>query len=266
MKNFQLLALSLACLACLAACSAPGATGESTSITPAAELAFAMPPNTNVMEPGMCPTPYTAEQIRAANPPGSWKLYRIVADGRTMLQRFEFVEARDKSLAALNVAMSDENGKVLGTERTPPASWKELQAHASFNASGTLMGRDRIALKAGEFDCWTYAVDGKDGAVSYFWFATELPGPPVLLETRVNGKPTLRMELEARGEAESTATSMKLDAEDVPAEVWDARDRYLALGEADEWRSLREQPEVSYGLPEFLFEGFARFTATRVNR
>lgn len=208
-------------LSCIAACSAPSTNSESTSISVEAPLDFAMPPESNSLGKGKLPTPYSADEIRDANPPGSWKLYRITAKGRTVLQRFEFRQCPSPEFSAVSIVMSDESGTSIGTQESAPAPWTALQAHGSYDAARTLLGRDRISLKSGEFDCWTYVVDGADGELNFFWFATELPGTPVLLETRVNGKSILRMELEAHGLP---------DPGSEPLSELDARELFLEAG------------------------------------
>ncbi len=202
MKTLRQSSVALACFSMLiglAGCASPSATQQAQSASVAASLDFPMPPVTNIMQPGMAPTPYTADQIREANPPGSWKLYQIVADGRRLQQRFEFVENANPDLAALAVTMTDDSGVKIDANRPAPATWTSLQSHGSYEAHKTLLGRDRISIEAGEFDCWTYAVDGREGDLSFFWFATNMPGPPVLMEKRVDGKATLRMELKDFG-------------------------------------------------------------------
>ena len=223
MKNYRLITL---CCLCLVACVAPNPSGEPTSIATTTTLDFAMPPETNVMQPGTLPTPYTADEIRAANPPGSWKVYRITKDELTLLQRFEFVASGDPAVSAIDAEMREEGGTEIKTDQTRRASWSELQAHASFAAAQTVMGRDQLVLKAGRFDCWTYAVESPGDAISTFWFARDLPGPPVLLVTRVEGKQRLRMELEAFNSGEESEPMGVLIAREVYMELG-ARETYL---------------------------------------
>lgn len=243
MKTYTIPAIVLTCLA---ACSAPSTRGEQTSVATETPLEFAMPPDSNILEPGKLPTPYSANEIRDANPPGSWKVYRITARGRTVLQRFEFRQCPDPEFSAVSIVMSDESGTSIGTQESVPARWSALQAHGSYDAARTLIDRDRVSLKAGEFDCWTYVVDGADGEMNFFWFATELPGTPVLLETRVNGKSILRMELEAFGLPEP---------ESEPLTELDARDLYLKTGKynsfAGAWREPRQRQSSGAALLNF---------------
>jgi len=74
----------------------------------------------------------------------------------------------------------------------------ELQAHASFPSKDTHIFEDRCQVPAGSFDCWVYRVRRRENGKLHelrYWFAKELPGPPVLLEEERAGTRTLTMTL-----------------------------------------------------------------------
>lgn len=261
MKTLQLLALPLALFA---ACAAPGSGREVTSVATDVELTFAMPSEANVMQAGSAPTPFSADELRAGNPPGTWREYRIVQGENTFISRHEFAQAKDPKLVMLSSQLSSESGASRGSDDTKPVAWTTLQAHASFPASRTLLGRDRLVLDAGQFDCWTYAVDGDEGETRYFWFAVDLPGPPVLLEARKNGVSTLRMELTAFGEAVATETTLNLDVDS--GATLDARDRFLALGRRNEWVSSESEGRGRVTGVEALFGMLAHVAQAKYGR
>lgn len=199
-ESMKLLSILFVSSTLLSACATPGYENsmddsglpDATSEGP---VIPECPPVANSLAPGKAPTPFTADEIRMGNAPGTWKRYRISQGEREFFQHFEFVQAEKPELAAMKVVMYDVEGNELGATEAPPAAWTALQAHASFDEDKTVIGRDTIQVAAGEFDCWTYTVDTAEGEQSFYWFGIEQPGPPVLMETRVNGAVQKRMEL-----------------------------------------------------------------------
>ena len=123
-----------------------------------------------VLAPGMLPVPYGVEELRAANQPGTVRVYRVVgSDGVPRIQTTTFT--------------ADEDGRAT------------FEMTATL-ADGTPDGETRV--EAGAFDCVTYErrID-QDGAteVHRFWFAKDDPGPPVLYVATREGAQIYRMEL-----------------------------------------------------------------------
>lgn len=133
------------------------------------------------------PTPYTADQIRAASPAGRRIEFRVEAAGKPMtVSVMSFVKSDDAGAEVESVTL-DETGHEIGTRSTGRATWEELRAHASFPQSSTTIGDETITVPAGAFDCRVYTVTRGDRTMT-FWFAKSLPGPPVRMTVAVAGK------------------------------------------------------------------------------
>lgn len=175
--------------------------------------ASARPPAENRVRDGHAPTPFDAEQIREACPPGHFRLYRVEVPGRPKLYRVLRFGQRTEEVTTFISRQLDADGHPFGEQRRTRARWEALQAHASFPESRTTIRPTRHTTPAGTFDCWLYEVrerrDGRRGhrrhRVRRYWFAKPLPGPPIQLDQRVGGKLTFRMVLVAYGKGSHIA-------------------------------------------------------------
>ena len=148
--------------------------------------------------PATAPTPYTAEQIRDANPTGTVRVYRIQQSGQpTVVQTMTFLRS-DEAGARVESSMTTEGGEPFGLTTTTEAGWEELRNHAAFLMEITQRKRAECTVSAGRVECWLYTVAGEERGVptlNRFWFALEMPGPPVLMEIEREETITFRMEL-----------------------------------------------------------------------
>ncbi len=154
------------------------------------------------MRAGHAPTPFSAAQIRKRCQPGVWRLYRVTAQGRPPGYRILRFERANEAGVIVSSARTDLHGVPVGEQRRVRSPWKGLQSHASFRARATTIRTERRTTPAGTFECWRYDVtDRAEGhrEVKHLWFAKKLPGPPVDLIRRVDGKIVLRMTLIATG-------------------------------------------------------------------
>ncbi len=171
------------------------------------------PPAANRVRDGHAPTPFDAEQIREACSPGHFRLYRVEVPGRPKLYRVLRFGQRTEEATTFISRQLDADGHPFGEQRRTRARWKALQAHASFPESRTTIRPTRHTTPAGTFDCWLYEVrelrDGHRGhhrrRLRRYWFAKQLPGPPIQLDQRVGGRLTLRMVLVAYGKGSHIA-------------------------------------------------------------
>lgn len=146
----------------------------------------AFPPDTNRMTPAMAPTPFSAEEIRAGCPDGRKLQLEIEAMGHeTQLQELTF-----------------SNGDALGTSvNGQRVTWQELQSHASFAADSVEVTNEKLETPLGELDCWQYTVTESEAGrvmVRRYWFAKALAGPPVYLESKIDGIVVQTMTMVAR--------------------------------------------------------------------
>ena len=149
-------------------------------------------------EPVTAPTPYTADQIRAANPVGTVLVYRIQQTGTpTVVRTMEFVRD-DPNGARITSLTVTEGGAPMDTPTDADALWTELRDHAVFPAARTVRSRRSCTVPGGSFECMLYTVTAEEEGIptlSRYWFALRRPGPPVLLETEKGGVVVFRMEL-----------------------------------------------------------------------
>jgi len=151
----------------------------------------ARPPEANRMRPGDAPTPYSAQQIRKACPDGGFVRFRIeTPDSPAVFSVVRFLEGTDAE-TTLESGMEDAQGKPAGAPQTLRVKWTDLQGHASFHESDTRIEAASAMTPLGIFNCWKYTVRKKTEtgeSVATYWFAKDLPGPPVLLEEHLGGK------------------------------------------------------------------------------
>ena len=163
--------------------------------------AQALPPETHRLRPDHLPTPFSAAQIRAANPPGRVVTFVITTPGEPEVRNVTAWLDGDEAVARFRTSDLSAAGVLLGPPTEGEAAWEELQAHASFPAAATTVEEASVEVPAGRYACWLYTVtSGGDEAktVTRFWFARDLPGPPVRLERRVGETVVMTMVLAAR--------------------------------------------------------------------
>ncbi len=162
----------------------------------------APPPESNRLEADHAPTPFSAEQLRAACPVGRVDTFLIESPSRPPVhQTTRFVSSTFNG-AVFVASMSTPDGQPVGEPVRARATWTDLQAHASHPADSTVITEDDVRVPAGRFDCWVYTVtSGTD--VQRLHFAKGLPGPPVRAVQEVDGVVQLDMRLvEHRVEAQ----------------------------------------------------------------
>ena len=144
---------------------------------------------------GTAPTPYTAAEIRRANPTGTELVHRVREHGGPWrLQTLRFVSSGSGS-ARVAVSTAAAGEPTPAEASTSRSSWAELRDHGAFPAERTTRVRAQVVVPAGTFDCWVYTVLGEGDTTSRFSFAVDLPGPPVRLETTSGDAEVLLMEL-----------------------------------------------------------------------
>ncbi len=162
-----------------------------------------LPPESNRMRPDHLPTPFSAEELKAWNVPGYQTTYLVEAEGREPLTVLtQWLPSEGGKGVFVSQEMSSR-GELLGKPQKASADWKELQSHASFPVSATQVSTVEIEVPAGKFTCWRYDVErpvpSGEGEpktlVMSFWFARDLPGPPVLMQHRLEGRVTMTMTL-----------------------------------------------------------------------
>ncbi|MFB9308213.1 hypothetical protein BJY17_002321 [Agromyces hippuratus] len=143
----------------------------------------------HVLGPGLLPTPFTADEIRAAS--GAGKLIRILVeqpDGERFERINRFSDCDDEG-ATLERWLVAADGGVEGEVSSGRVTWRELQGHAAFPDDRTTVTEETIELQIGRVECVRYDTRDEvpDAAVESFWFARSFPGMPVRFESPTPG-------------------------------------------------------------------------------
>lgn len=181
---------------------APPAEASASETAPAADATVVAATEAPAVQPApqaieLAPMPYTAEQIRLANPDGTEVVFAMrdaFGGGGTRVMRFANGDAESVTVESW---YEDADGEKLPGSMSGRSSWQELRQHAAFPAAWTTRGEARREVGAGSFDCWIYEVrdPAQPAVLQRFAFAKERAGPPVLLEVFNDGELLSRMEL-----------------------------------------------------------------------
>jgi len=143
---------------------------------------------------GAAPTPYTADEIRRANAPGTIRVFRIEQAGVPATIQTVHFTGDDGVRATVETTLTDLQGKSLSKPIVAEETWEALRLHASFPTEATTSREATCEVGAGSFECTLYEVRADD-QVSKFYFASNEAGPPVLLQVEVGGSLVMKMEL-----------------------------------------------------------------------
>jgi hypothetical protein len=174
-------------------CMKPPATTEAPG--PEAKSA---PVEIEELQTAILEQPFTADQIRDEWVPGLRLLMRRSSPDGEVLERWTVVDSDDDGVA-IEYAVLDEAGQVVGEPQVQRSAWTELRDHASFPAATS--SREWIARSTalGSFEGWLYRVqdDGTD-TVSEFFFVPSMPGAPVQMRTIEGDNVVFELEQTAR--------------------------------------------------------------------
>lgn len=154
---------------------------------------------------GTAPRPFTAKQIHDAMPIGHRIRLRIQQEGKpTLIEQWTVTDANDQTCTIASEIRAPD-GKLIEDQGKGTSAWTELREHAAFPAESTQVRMTEVEVPAGKFVGVLYEVKrkNKQGAEQLvrFYFASELPGPPVLMITQEGGREVGRMELLWRGDS-----------------------------------------------------------------
>jgi hypothetical protein len=150
------------------------------------------------------PTPFTAEEIREAFRPGQHLVFTIFTAGKgTVVSDWTVTGWTDQEATIGFTTLAEDGETVLEPteERTTP--WAELRDHASFPAATATRSQGVLIHPLGTLDIWLYSVSGPDeGMTQRYWFAKDLPGPPIRFTITAGGEEVFRMEQVVRSTAD----------------------------------------------------------------
>jgi hypothetical protein len=141
----------------------------------------------HVLAPGRAPTPFTADEIRAATKVGKAIRRRVDVVGEEPFHLISRYVECDEAGATLERSRLSLDGSALAEPEVNRVTWLDLQRHASFPADDTTIESERIETAIGELDCLRYTVRER-ATDEVFWFAKNLPGMPIQQLTRTDGQ------------------------------------------------------------------------------
>ncbi len=147
----------------------------------------------------LAPTPFTADEIRAAFVAGLEVGWAHIKDDDTTYQHWRVLSA-DTDQMVMRFSPMQEDGTLTGTGQEQTSTWEALRKHAEFPAQQTTVSDDKIATAFGEMAVRKYEVRPKEGVVRTFWFAPVFPGPPVRHTVHESGVLTYEMQMITRVE------------------------------------------------------------------
>jgi hypothetical protein len=161
-----------------------------------------LPRESNRMQAGHAPTPFSADKIRAACPDGTWIRFKMESPGAPDAYLvFRFLTGGPEAVTVVS-SLFDADDNLTGEPAAKRQKWTDLQSHASFPEVRTRIDPAAFDTPAGRLDGWLYTVSGtKEGrpVLTRYAFARDLPGPPALLEEYTDGNLTLKMVMVGRG-------------------------------------------------------------------
>jgi hypothetical protein len=152
-----------------------------------------LPPENHRLQPDHLPTPFSADDIRAASPAG--RRIRIRTEGRdgTTYREVRYLTT-DADGATQAFTPTDVEGDPIGPSVERRSRWLDLQEHASFPAGQATVEETHLDVAWGREPCWHYRVS-KGEAETRYWFAQRYAGMPVVVESWVDGELVERREM-----------------------------------------------------------------------
>ena len=159
----------------------------------AVSAALAAPAPARPEEAQHLPRPFTAEQIRDEWVEGLTVVMRSVSPEGESRQRWTVVDA-DETGAVIEFAPIDAKGEVADAPRTERSTWNQLRDHATFAASSATREAVTRETPLGKYEGWLYRVpDPEQGTVTEFFFASELPGAPLVMRVSREGRTLMEL-------------------------------------------------------------------------
>lgn len=154
----------------------------------APEAKSAAPATSSSSDAGeMADPPYTAKQIRDATKVGRRYEWRLELPEQPPVRKVISFTRVDDEGCDTHAEGLDDTGKAIAPPKDGHATWEELRAHALFPKKSVVLSDETITIPAGTFVCTLYTVTEGD-EVSRFWFAKDMPGPPVQFSTEKGGQ------------------------------------------------------------------------------
>lgn len=149
------------------------------------------------------PAPFTAKQIRDEWVPGFRLVMRRASPADEAFELWRVIDA-DLQGVTIEYATVDAEGNITGEPATRYSAWTELRDHASYPSASATRIREVRETRLGRLSGWRYTVeDAAEGTISELFFADSLPGAPVQMAVRGEGRPVLELEQVERSRPET---------------------------------------------------------------
>jgi len=143
----------------------------------------------HILGPGLLPTPFSADEIRAGCPVGRTIRLLVEREGvEPSLRTNRFIAADDDG-AIIESQRLTIGGEPIGEPVADRSTWLQLQEHAAFPADRTTRTTTTVELPFGVLECLRYDMVEGD-TTNTFWFARVAPGMPVKYQTVEAGRVT----------------------------------------------------------------------------
>lgn len=147
---------------------------------------------------GFAAQPFSAADIRAAHPVGTYTLYRLeTSDAPAVMQLTTWIEV-DEQGCTMSFEQTLEDGSPVGERTEGYEGWQSLRDHAKWPEIAVNFSQETWEGPEGPFEAWVYETVGKqDGSdvVEVFVFDILSPGSPVEFTRTVDGQQAFRMAL-----------------------------------------------------------------------
>ena len=142
----------------------------------------------HILGPGLLPTPFTADEIRAGCPDGRYIRLRVEADGKLVGYRTNVFRDGDAEGATVESQRFDPEGHPDGDPAASRATWLGFQRHAAFPADRTTRVEEVVDTPMGRLPCLRYTTSEEDGSIGDYWFARAMPGMPIRYQSEASGR------------------------------------------------------------------------------
>lgn len=147
---------------------------------------------------GFAAQPFSAADIRAAHPVGTYTLYRLeTSDAPAVMQLTTWIEVDERG-CTMSFEQTLEDGSPVGARTEGYEEWQSLRDHAMWPEVAVNLTQKMWEGPDGPFEAWIYETIGKQDeqdVVEVFVFDVRGPGSPVEFTRAVDGEQVFRMSL-----------------------------------------------------------------------
>ena len=142
----------------------------------------------HILGPGLLPTPFSADEIRAGCPDGRVIRMRVEAGGALVGFRTNVFRDGDAEGATVESQRFDADGQPDGEPVAARTTWLGFQRHAAFPADRTTRFEEVLETPMGPLACLRYTTREDDGSTGDYWFALAMPGMPIRYQSEASGR------------------------------------------------------------------------------